>query len=128
VLHVLATATFGPAPSLAETLRAAPGYCRRGLCATLLWRRLAPERSLLLPVWQLEQPTGAGFRKRRKVLFRRARAQAELLTGACLVFMLVLAVGALAGLAYFQPGSAGRGLLSALFAAPDQRLPGWTPC
>jgi hypothetical protein len=31
-------------------------------------------------------------------------------------------VGALAGLAYFQPGSAGRGLLSALFAAPDQRL------
>jgi len=122
VLHVLATATFGPAPGLGATLRAAPGYCRRGLGATLLWRRLAPERSLLLPVWQLEQPTGAGFRRRRKVLFRRARAQAELLTGACLLFMLVLAMGILAGLAYFLPGAAGTRLLAAVFAGPDQRL------
>jgi hypothetical protein len=122
VLHVLATATFGPAPGLAATLRAAPGYCRRGLCASLLWRRLAPERSLLLPVWQLEQPTGPGFRKRRQVLFRRARAQAALLTGACLLFMLVLALGILAGLAYALPGSAGTRVLAAVFAGPDQRL------
>jgi hypothetical protein len=123
VLHVLARATFGPAPGVAQTLREAPGYCRRGVLATLLWRRFSPERSLLLPVWQLEQPSGAGFRKRRSVLFRRSRTQAQLLTGACLLFMAVLAMGLVAGLAYFQPGHSAHSLMTALFAPPDQRLP-----
>ena len=50
VLHVLARATFGRTPGLAETLRGAGGYCRRGVAATLLWQRFGLERSLLLPV------------------------------------------------------------------------------
>ena len=60
VLHVLAKATFGEAPGVTRTLAGGPGYCRRGLAATLLWRRLSPDRGLLLPVWQLEAPDGAG--------------------------------------------------------------------
>ena len=122
VLHVLARATFGTPPGLGETFREAPGYCRKGLAATLLWRRFSPERGLLLPVWQLEQPTGAGFRRRRQVLFQRGRAQAWLLTLVCLLFTAVLAMGALAGLAYFQPGSGAHSLLAAAFARPGRRL------
>jgi hypothetical protein len=122
VLHVLAKATFGETPGLGETFRAAPGYCRRGLAATLLWRRLSAERSLLLPVWQLEAPTGAAFRRRRKVLLRRGAAQARLLTTACHLFILVLVLGAVAALSYFRPDSGGRSLLAALFAGQGQRL------
>jgi hypothetical protein len=122
VLHVLAKATFGRAPGLAETLRGGPGYCRRGVAATLLWRRFSQERSLLLPVWQLEEPGPAAFRKRRKVLFRRGRAQARLLTWTCLLFTLVLVCGVLAGLAYFMPGQGGPQLLAAVFAGPGHRL------
>jgi hypothetical protein len=115
VLHVLATATFGPAPGLLPTLRDRSAY-RRGLAATLLWRRFSPERSLLLPVWQLEQPTGAAFRERRKVLFLRDRSQAQLLTGVCLLFTAVLALAALAGVAYAWPGAKGLGILAPVLA------------
>ena len=122
VLHVLAKATFGGAPGVAETLRGAPGYCRKGVAASLLWRRFSEERSLLLPVWQLEEPSPAGFRKRRKVLFQRGRAQARLLTWVCLLFTVVLAVGALAGISYFRPGTGGPSLVTAVFASRGHRL------
>lgn len=122
VLHVLAKATFGQAPGLAGTLRGAAGYCRKGVAATLLWQRFYLERGLLLPVWQLEEPAAAVFRRRRKVLFQRARNQAQLLTVACLLFTLVLMLGVLAGLAYFHPGGGGRSLLSAVFAGRGHRL------
>jgi hypothetical protein len=122
VLHVLAKAAFGRAPGVAETLRGGPGYCRKGVAATLLWRRFSLERSLLLPVWQLEEPASRAFRKRRKVLFRRGRAQARLLTLACLLFTLVLMAGVLAGLAYFIPGQGGQDLMAAVFAGPGRRL------
>jgi len=122
VLHVLAKAAFGRTPGVAETLRGGPGYCRKGVAATLLWRRFSLERSLLLPVWQLEEPTSSAFRKRRKVLFRRGRAQAQLLTLACLLFTLVLGVGILTGLAYFIPGQGGQDLMAAAFAGPGRRL------
>jgi hypothetical protein len=111
VLHVLATATFGEAPHWSRTLRSGSAF-RRGLAATLLWRRFSPERSLLLPVWQLEQASGAEFRRRRKVLLLRGRSQAQLLTGVCLLFMAVLALAALAGLAYAWPGTRGLGILA----------------
>jgi len=122
VLHVLAKSTFGETPGLAETLRGAPGYCRKGVVSSLLWRRFSQERGLLLPVWQLEEPGFKTFRKRRKVLFQRGQAQARLLTWACLLFNLVLIAGVLAGLAYFRPGEGGPGLLAAVFAGPSHRL------
>jgi hypothetical protein len=122
VLHVLAKATFGETPDLAATFRAGPSYCRKGVAATLLWRRFSLERSLLLPVWQLEEPSPGDFRKRRRVLFQRGRPQARLLTWACLLFTLVLAVGVLAGLAFFRPGSEAPSLLAAVFARQNHRL------
>jgi len=123
VLHVLARGTFGTAPGLVQTLREAPGYCRRGLAATLLWRRLSPERSLLLPVWQLEAATGAGFRARRRLLLRRGGGEARLLTLVCLGFMAVLALGLVAGLDYFWPGGAGPGPLARAFTGGAAALP-----
>jgi hypothetical protein len=122
VLHVLAKATFVDPPSLAGTLRGLPGYCRRGLVASLLWQRFQLERSLLLPVWQLEEPSLGAFRRRRKVLFRRGRTQAQLLCCVCLLFNLVLAAGVLAGLAYFHPGGGGQDLLAAVFARSGHRI------
>jgi len=123
VLHVLAKATFGEAPGVTRTLAGGPGYCRRGLAATLLWRRLSPDRGLLLPVWQLEAPDGAGFRRRRRVLLLRGKAQARLLTLVCLLFTAVLALGAAAGLAYLWPDTEGPGLLGFLSASRGHRLP-----
>ena len=123
VLHVLAKATFGETPGFWSTLRGLPGYCRRGLPASLLWRRFSLERSLLLPVWQLEEPGPAAFRKRRQVLCQRGRTQARLLTLVCILFMGVLAAGLVTGLAYFWPGTHGWNLLEALFADRGRRLP-----
>jgi hypothetical protein len=123
VLHVLAKATFGEAPGVAGALAGLPGYCRRGLAATLLWRRLSPDRGLLLPVWQLEAPDGPGFRRRRRVLLLRGKAQSRLLTLVCLVFTAVLALGAATGLAYLWPGTEGPGLLGFLAASRGHRQP-----
>jgi hypothetical protein len=104
LLHLLAMATFGPAPSLGRTLRALPDSCRRGVAATLLWRRLSPARALLLPVWQLEQPRPGAFGARRRVLLQRGRAQAWLLSLVCLGFTGTLFLGALSATAYLTPG------------------------
>lgn len=124
VLHVLAKATFGDVPGLLETFRSAPGYGRRGLGATLLWRRCAAERSLLLPVWQLEAPDGGRFRRRRRVLLQRGGGQARLLTFTCQLFTLVLFLGAVAAVGFFAPGQGTLHPLAALFAGPGGRLHG----
>ena len=123
ILHVLARATFGQAPGVAGTWREAPRYCRRGVFASLLWRRFSLERGLLLPVWQLEEPSMRAFHQRRRVLLQRGRAQTRLLTLVFLLFNLVLMLGVLAGLAYFRPGSGGPDILAAVFASRGQRLP-----
>jgi hypothetical protein len=122
VLHVLAKATFGETPSLKDTFRALPVTCRRGLAATLLWRRLSPERSLLLPVWQLETPTGAAFRRRRKILLGRVRNQAQLLSFVGLLCTAALVLGTLAAIAFFWPVDAGPNPWLALFARAGRRL------
>jgi len=122
VLHVLAKSTFGETPSLKDTFRALPATCRRGLAATLLWRRLSPERSLLLPVWQLEAPTGAAFRRRRKILLGRVRNQAQLLSFVGLLGTAALVLGTLAAVAFFWPADAGPNPWLALFARAGRRL------
>ncbi len=62
VLFTLSRAVFGSVPSWKEALRAAPGLWRRG-AGELLFRRLQPNRVLLLPLVQLE---GLGGKKRRQ--------------------------------------------------------------
>jgi hypothetical protein len=123
VLHVLAKATFGPAPGWRETFRAAPGYARRGLAATLLWRRLGAARGLLLPVWQLEEAGGPAYRRRRRILLARGREAARLLAAVGLLATGLLVLAAVTGIGYFAPGPAGWNLLPALFGGPGNRLP-----
>jgi hypothetical protein len=122
VLHVLAKATFGEVPSLLETLRHFPRLLRRGFLATLFWRRLSPQRSFVLPVWQLEEQTGDGFRKRCHVLLRRSRTQAVLLTFVCLGFHVAIFFGSLAALSLFTPVGSDFELMSAVFGSGSERV------
>ena len=122
VLHVLAKATFGEIPSLGETLRHSPRQLHRGLLATLLWRRLSPQRSFVLPVWQLEEQSGAGFRKRCQVLLRKGRAQAIGLTFVCLLFQGVVFCSLLAALSLFTPTGSDFEVMSAVFGSGSERV------
>jgi hypothetical protein len=122
VLHVLAKATFGEIPSLRETLRHSPRLLRRGLLASLFWRRFSPQRSFVLPVWQLEEQPGAGFRKRCRVLLSKGRTQAIFLTLVCLLFQLVVFCSLLAALSLFTPAGSDFELMSAVFGSGSERV------
>jgi hypothetical protein len=122
VLHVLAKATFGEIPDLPQTLKHAPKFLRRGLVATLLWRRFSPQRSFVLPVWQLEEQPGEDFRKRCAVLLRKGRTQAIFLTFVCFLFQFVVFFGALAGLEMFTPKGADFGVMDAVFGSGSDRI------
>ncbi len=121
VLHILAKATFGDVPTVLGTLRQSWKLLRHGLVATLLWRRLSPQRSFVLPVWQLEEQSGAGFRKRCRVLLRKGRIQAIFLTLVCFFFTLALSFAILFGIAFFAPSGADSGFLDAVFGSGDER-------
>ena len=122
VLHVLAKATFGEVPSLRETLQHAPKFLRRGCLASLFWRRLSPQRSFVLPVWQLEEQPGEGFRKRCHVLLRKDRTQAIFLTFVCLGFHVVVFFSALAALSLFTPSGSDFEVMSAVFGSGAERV------
>lgn len=122
VLHVLAKTTFGEVPSLRETLKHAPRLLRRGFLATLFWRRLSPQRSFVLPVWQLEEQAGEGFRKRCHVLLRKGRTQAIFLTFVCLGFHGVIFFSVLAALSLFTPMGSDFEVLSAVFGSGSERV------
>jgi hypothetical protein len=122
VLHALAKATFGEIPGLRETLRHSPRLLRRGFLAALLWRRFSPQRSFVLPVWQLEEQPGAGFRKRCQVLLRKGRTQAVLLTFVCLLFQVVVFCSLLAALALFTPVGSDFEVMSAVFGTGSERV------
>lgn len=121
VLHVLARATFGEPPSLKETLGQAPRLMRRGFLASLAWRRFSPQRSFVLPVWQLEEQPSAGYRRRCAVLLRRSRPQAVWLTFVCLLFQGAICVGALAAISLFTPAAVDFGVTAAVFGSGPER-------
>ncbi len=84
VLHVLAQALFGNPPGLAETLRALPRLLRgTGLLAQLTLWRFSPQRSLVLPVLQLEGLKGRARRERIRVLGQRVGGHAFWLLFLC---------------------------------------------
>ncbi len=122
VLHVLAKAIFGEPPSLGEGLRHLPGLLRHGLVATLSWRRLSPQRSFVLPVWQLEEQSGAGFRPRCAILLRRGRSQAILLTFVCFALHAVVFFGVLAGVSIFVPAGSDFQVMDAVFGSGSDRV------
>lgn len=121
VLHVLGRATFGEVPSVPATFRALPLICRRGSAATLLWRRLGPERALLLPIWQLEGQHGGDYRQRCRVLLREGRGAAFLWTLFAFGAWLLLPVSLVGLAAFLWPQGSGFDLLEAVFASEAHR-------
>jgi hypothetical protein len=124
VLHVLGRAAFGSVPSLRDTLKDLPAIYRRGTLAGLLWRRLSPQRSYLLPVWQLEDQHGDGFRRRVRPLLRRGRFTAQALTLGCLNFESVLQLGLLAALQLLVPKGSDFNVFQAI-AGTDGAASAW---
>lgn len=91
LLHVYGRALFGETPTLGETLRALPSLLKApGLLSALTLRRFSTARSLLLPVWQLEQQKGKAARQRFKVLGARCRGHAFWLTFLCANMVTIL--------------------------------------
>jgi len=79
-LHVVSRALFGGETDLRGTVRAAATHALRDAPGKLLWRRLAPWRTLVAPVTQLEGLGGAAARRRRAVLGRGLGTHALWLT------------------------------------------------
>ena len=90
VMHVVGQAVFDVPPSLLQTLRATPQWRKPGLFTALSFYRLDPARSLMLPVWQLEQQRGRAARQRRKLLGKRLRGYGVWLTLLCNMFVYLL--------------------------------------
>jgi hypothetical protein len=122
VLHVLAKATFGEVPSLRETLKQVPRLLRRGFLAALIWRRFSPQRSFVLPVWQLEEQRGDGFRKRCHVLLRKGRTQAVFLTFVCLGFQVAIFFSVLVAVSLFTPVGSDFEVMAAVFGSGSERV------
>lgn len=90
VMHVVSRAVFDTPPTLMQTLRAAREWLKPGLFTTLTLYRIGLVRTLMLPVWQLEQQRGKAGRARRRLLGRRLRGHAVWLTLVCLLFVYLL--------------------------------------
>lgn len=125
VLHVLGRAAFGATPTLRETLKALPGLFRRGAVAGLLWRRLSPQRSYLLPVWQLEDQRGTGFRRRANPLLKRGRFTSNTLTLACIHFEWILQLGVLIAIQLFVPEGSDFNVFRSIFSGDGAPRPVW---
>jgi hypothetical protein len=106
ILFVLSRVVFGQAASIWDFLREWRSVYRHGLVAGLLWRRLSPMRSYVLPIAQLEGLHGAAYRNRGRVLTRQGGGTGFLLTCSGWIFSLLTIVGFLALLqAMMPPGS-----------------------
>jgi hypothetical protein len=79
-LYILSKALFGETPTLKQALRAWPRLLKPQLLASLTWRRLSLNRSLLLPVMQLEGLDGSARQQRLQVLLQRNAGAAQWLT------------------------------------------------
>ena len=105
LLHVCSRSLFGEACSVRDVLRGLPRLLRApGLISGLSLRRFSLARSLLLPVWQLEEQRGAGARARFALLGRRCRGHAVWLTFFCANMSSVLLLSLLLLLLALTPG------------------------
>ncbi|MBI1753154.1 MAG: DUF4129 domain-containing protein [Acidobacteria bacterium] len=106
VLFVLSRAVFGQPTSLWDALGEWRSIHRSGLLACLLWRRLTPMRSYVLPIFQLEGLRGLAYRQRARVLTRQGGGTAFLLTCTGWILTLLSLVGVIALIqAMLPPGS-----------------------
>ncbi|TLD47046.1 MAG: hypothetical protein FAZ92_00621 [Accumulibacter sp.] len=105
LLHVCSRSLFGEACSVRDVLRELPRLLRApGLISGLSLRRFSLARSLLLPVWQLEEQRDAAARARFALLGRRCRGHAVWLTFFCANMSSVLLLSLLLLLLALVPG------------------------
>jgi hypothetical protein len=103
-LFILSRTLFGAKPRLRDVLKAWPGMMVRNFLGLAILRvpwlmvlpRFAWARGLLLPVLDLEQQRGAGFRERQRVLLDRAGNAAGGLVMGCALFEMITMRGLLA--------------------------------
>lgn len=103
VLFVLSRAVFGDAPDTRQALAALWRGGWRGAVARLGWRRPSPWRSIAMPVELLEGVAGEALSRRRAVIVDGIQGHALLLSGVCLLFVVVLLVSLLALVLMFVP-------------------------
>jgi len=104
----ISRALFGERPPLRDAGRLLRAAWTRRLLPYLLWRRLAPRRSLVLTIGLLEGLGGTALRERRRVLGEGAGA--AWLTLICAHFEAILWGGLLLGLFYLIPAGGLPGL------------------
>lgn len=124
-LYVLSRGVFGRSPGTRETLRAQWSFGRGALPGHLLWRRLSPARSLLMPVDMLEGTTGVQRRARRRVVGAPAYGQAAVLTWTCWHFELALTLGAVAAVFVAIPAELLPDSLRSLWVLLGAGPPAW---
>jgi hypothetical protein len=94
-LLILSKALFGSPPALKTALREWLRSLRPNLLSSLTWRRLSLSRSFILPVLQLERPSGDELGKRVAVLSQNDIRAARLLTAVGSLLEMGLWIGLL---------------------------------
>lgn len=109
ILLSFSRSLFGAEMSWRDVWRSIPTALRApGVLSGLTIRRLSLARSFLLPVWLLENQSGAAARSRMKLLARRSRGGAVWLTFLCANMLNILSLSFLLLLAFMAPiGSEG---------------------
>lgn len=102
LLFWLSRALFNEDPTFTELRANWWTVTRRRLGGNLSWRRLSPNRSLFMPIAQLEQPDSRAWRARTRV-FGRQFSGGAWLTAIGVHFEGVLALGMVLGTALLVP-------------------------
>ncbi|HJV22194.1 MAG TPA: DUF4129 domain-containing protein [Holophagaceae bacterium] len=124
-LHVLSRRVFGQEAGVSTFAAQIGAIHRRGLPASLLWRRLSPARSFLLPVWQLEDQRGTAYVARGRGLMRQGGGTALLLGLSALVFEAMTLFGILGLLQMMLPKGVPLNLWETLGQGFDQPWFSW---
>ncbi len=104
-LHVLSRSAFGARTRLWQGLRALPRLWGKFLLPALLWRRLSPARSFVMPIWMLEGQRGAKLRQRAKVLASEGGSSGATLTWVFIKLEIAVFLGLLVLTSSFAPDS-----------------------
>ncbi|MDF3012433.1 MAG: hypothetical protein K0Q78_637 [Cellvibrio sp.] len=93
LLHILSHAVFNDLPDTRSTFTLFPRLALRQIFSSLTWRRLSPNRSMDLPVLQLEGLSGARRQERLGVLHREDSAPASWISFMGLMLEIFLWLG-----------------------------------
>ena len=104
-LLVLSRSAFGARTGWRQGLRALPGLWMRFLLPSLLWRRLSPARSFVLPIWMLEGQRGKHLRQRATVLASEGGSSGATLTWVFIKLEIAVFLGLLVLTSAFAPDS-----------------------